>query len=82
MTAEGRHEAILWGEGISYPTPIVRHAMIEDGFLLEDAFDRDTARMDDAHWARQAARFPVSPQGFINWWVSRRWLRPRDITKE
>jgi hypothetical protein len=37
--------------------------------------------MDDAYWLRFSRR-PVTPQGFINWWIARRWVIPRDITKE
>lgn len=73
---------MLWGEGATVLTPIAGHLMIEDGFLEEAFLDQDMSYRDDAHWARHAARFPVSPQGFLNWWVSRRWIRPRDITKE
>lgn len=67
--------------GVSYPAP-ARVILVEDGFLVEQALEDDVARMDDAFWARFAKRLWVSPQGFLNWWISRRWLRPRDVTKE
>ncbi len=54
--------------------------MIEDGFLLEEALDADVARYDDAYWARVARR-PTSPQRFLNWWIARRWVMPRDIRR-
>lgn len=82
MTAEGRHEALLWGEGVSYPAPVLGHILAEDGDLVGQALEDGVARRDDAFWARFAARFPVTPQGFLNWWVARRGIRPRDITKE
>lgn len=81
MTSEGRHEALLWGESVSYPTPVIGHVMIEDGFLLEAALDENISRADDAFWHRFAWRRAFSWQGFINWWVARRWLEPRDITR-
>lgn len=72
----------LAGDGAKLLTPIAGHLLIEDGFLEEAFLDNDTARYDDAYWARVAGRFPAAPQTLINWWIARRWVRPRDITKE
>jgi hypothetical protein len=53
--------------------------MIEDGYLV-DSWAEDTARMDDAYWSR-AARQPLSPQRFMDWWIARRWVMPRDVRR-
>lgn len=39
------------------------------------------AHMATAYW-RAALKRPFSWQGFTNWWVSRRWVIPRDPRKE
>lgn len=62
------------------PVPVSRVILIEDGFLLEDALDSDTARMDDAYWSR-AARHLLTPQRFMDWWIARRWVMPRDVRR-
>lgn len=83
--AERRHERLLWGEpvdGVAYPTPVIAVVTADYDGGVQQALDDSVAHADDAFWARVVRRFPVTPQGFINWWVARRWLRPRDITKE
>lgn len=79
--AEQRHERLLW-EPVSYPTPVLILIDAEHPAHIESAIAEQQARRDDAFWARFVKRFPVTPQGFLNWWVARRWVRPRDITKE
>lgn len=85
MTAEGRHAAALWGEAVSYPAPVLG-VIYTDLELDASEYERNLgevrAKLDDAFWARFVRRAPVTPQGFLNWWVARRWLRPRDITRE
>lgn len=71
-----------WRGPVSYPAPVIGHFLVEDGFLVEPALEEDTARMDDARWARAARRLWVTPQQFLLWWIARRWVRPRDIRKE
>lgn len=61
--------------------PVASVLLIEDGFLEGAHIEEHTARLDDAHWARFVRRMP-SPQDFLNWWIARRWVKPRDITKE
>lgn len=39
-----------------------------------------SARSADAHWSWYV-RQPFSWQRYVNWWVSRRWLIPRDIRR-
>lgn len=46
-------------------------------FLLDEA----TARADDALWMRYV-KGQFSWQRFINWWVSRRWVMPRDVRRQ
>lgn len=38
------------------------------------------SRWDDAMWSRML-RQPFSWQLFLNWWVARRWLIPRDVRR-
>ena len=47
---------------------------------FEDAINDSIARQQDAYWARYA-RGPYTPQRFLNWWVARRWIIPRDIRR-
>ena len=47
---------------------------------FEAALADSQARQQDAYWARYV-RGPYSPQRFINWWVARRWIIPRDIRR-
>jgi hypothetical protein len=49
----------------------------DESTLFTDA----QALMDDAHWARFAKRLWVTPQAFLNWWVARRFVVPRDIRR-
>lgn len=44
-------------------------------------FDRTTAFMDDIYWARQVYAKPFTWQRYLNWWVARRWLIPRDVRR-
>lgn len=39
------------------------------------------ARWDDGFWSRVAFRMPFSWQWFLNWWVSRRYVEPRDVRR-
>lgn len=82
--AEARHERFLWGEpmeGVSFGTPVIAVVSTDFDELVPKSLDESTARKDDAFWA-QHMRLPFSWQRFLNWWVARRWVRPRDITKE
>ena len=45
-----------------------------------EAFSDSRARQEDAWWA-QYVRRPYTPQRFINWWIARRWIIPRDIRR-
>ncbi len=47
---------------------------------FSEAIDDSRARQEDAWWARYIRR-PYSPQQFINWWIARRWIIPRDIRR-
>jgi hypothetical protein len=73
----------LWGHRISEPTPVI--AVITEEFGDRDTFAEalreDRARRDDAYW-NLFVRQPFTWQRFLNWWVARRWVRPRDIRKD
>ena len=45
-----------------------------------EAAELDYARWDDGYWAR-VLRLPFTWQTFLNWWVSRRYVVPRDPQK-
>jgi hypothetical protein len=52
----------------------------DDGDDFGEAIDDSRARQDDAWWARYI-RLPYTPQRFLNWWIARRWVIPRDIRR-
>lgn len=79
--AEVRHERLLWGEPLSQPVPVEAVIAVEHPAFEQRAVDDFTAKRDDAFWAMQL-KLPFTWQRFLNWWVARRWVRPRDITKE
>ena len=79
--AEERHEGLLWEGPISYPAPVLAHTLVEDGFMMELGLDDSAARADDAFWARVVRRWH-GWQAVTDWWVARRWVKPRDITRE
>jgi hypothetical protein len=47
---------------------------------FEGALADGLSRYDDRAWSWYITR-PFTWQQFTNWWVSRRWVRPRDIRK-
>lgn len=53
---------------------------VTDDADLQVALDDSRARQDDAWWAAYV-RAPYTPQRFLNWWVARRWVVPRDIRR-
>lgn len=60
--------------------PVYGVSWDESEFGVAEAMHEAQARMDDAYWAR-FIRGPFSWSRFTTWWVARRWVRPRDITK-
>ena len=65
---------------MTFPTPVA-YVLMDDGFLVEeDIIAEGTARSDDAYWLRFVRR-PVTPQRFVDWWVARRFVVPRDVRK-
>lgn len=69
---------------VRHPVPVV--AVLYTDLELSTAaytaqLDRMTARWDDVFWSRYTRR-PFTWQRFLNWWVARRWVVPRDIRKE
>lgn len=51
-----------------------------DGSVGE-ALDDWQSRMDDRRWSWHAFRAPFTWQRFVDWWVARRWVIPRDHTR-
>lgn len=51
----------------------------------EEDFARElgdsVARRDDAYWSFVSHRRRFSWPAFYRWWVARRWVMPRDVTK-
>lgn len=66
--------------GFASLTPVIAVISSETGDL-EHALDDSRARQDDAYWL-QIAHGPFAWQTFLNWWVARRWIMPRDVTKQ
>lgn len=44
-------------------------------------FDESLARQDDVYWAWAALRARFTWQLFLNWWVARRYVAPRDVRR-
>lgn len=59
----------------------VSFAVTSDDGDFQRALDDSRSRQDDAWWAAYI-RAPFTPQRYLNWWVARRWVIPRDIRKE
>lgn len=43
--------------------------------------EESVARQDDVFWQQFSRRWS-GWQGYLNWWVARRWIIPRDRKKE
>ena len=74
----------LWGmpTGVSHLVPVagVFYAEREEDTI--PSADDNLARLDDAYWSSQVRATPFTWQAFTDWWIARRWIIPRDITKE
>lgn len=62
------------------PAPVLGVIYAEHDELVEESLDDSEARWQDAFWAREIRR-PFTWQRWLNWWIARRWLVPRDIRK-
>ena len=51
-----------------------------DATDFQTAFDKSISKQQDAFWAWYIKQ-PYTPQRFLNWWVARRWIIPRDIRR-
>lgn len=49
----------------------------DDDYVLD--WDESLALQDDAFWSYMAVMAPFSWQLFLNWWVARRYVQPRDV---
>ncbi len=67
-------------QGLFRLSEVIAVTHIEDGDDFGMALETSRARQDDAWWARYV-RGPYTPQRFMNWWVARRWIVPRDIQR-
>jgi hypothetical protein len=63
-------------EGLFRLASVAYAVTSEDPFYTEALYE-SRARQDDAYWAAYV-RQPVTPQRYLNWWVARRWIIPRD----
>lgn len=66
--------------GLFRMTPVLAVLHLDDDDL-QRGLDESRARLDDAYWAAFVRR-PFTWQRFLTWWVARRWIRPRDVTRE
>lgn len=51
----------------------------EDGSPID--FEESTATRDDGFWSYIAFAAPFSWQWFLNWWIARRFVVPRDVRR-
>lgn len=51
----------------------------EDDSALD--WDESTAMLDDGFWSYVAFAAPFRWQWFLNWWVARRYVVPRDPSR-
>ena len=59
-------------------------AVVSPEWAEDDAeidFDASVAQYDDAYWSYVALMAPFSWQLFLNWWVARRYVQPRDVRR-
>jgi hypothetical protein len=52
----------------------------EDPDDVVPALGRAQALIDDRYWSRHVT-LPFTWQRFMDWWVSRRWVVPRDVRR-
>jgi len=62
-------------------TPVNFVTMPEDTDGMIASMEDSISRMDDAYWSRLVYR-GFSWQRFLDWWIARRWIIPRDIRRE
>ncbi len=55
-------------------------AITTEGEALEEGIDDATSRFDDLDWSYYVTR-PFTWSRFMNWWVVRRWIEPRDVRR-
>ena len=60
--------------------PVAYVIFPEEDWEVEESLDDSVARLDDAFWAKFVYR-GFTWQRFIDWWIARRWIVPRDIRK-
>lgn len=60
--------------------PVLRVTFPETDADFGPGLADSLARRDDADWAWLVAQ-PYTPQRFLNWWVARRWVVPRDVRR-
>lgn len=65
--------------GTRQPVPVI--AVVMDDRPLPVHLRETLARRDDAFWAAYVRR-PFTWQRYLNWWVARRWVIPRDIRRQ
>lgn len=67
-------------QGLTRLARVIAVTHDEDGDDFEASVEDSRAHQDDAWWARYV-RGAYSPQRFLNWWIARRWVVPRDIRR-
>jgi hypothetical protein len=66
--------------GAFYPARVSRFISVEDEAAIEAALDDDLAWSDDAYWRRFVDR-RFTWERYMTWWVARRFVVPRDVTR-
>lgn len=60
--------------------PVAMVLQLESLDREADDIDEAVTRLDDGYWLR-FVEAPFSWRRFLQWWVARRWVEPRDIRK-
>jgi hypothetical protein len=58
----------------------VLYALTDETDDLAAGVERSVSRSDDLFWSRFVTRSFTWPR-FLEWWVHRRWVQPRDVRK-
>lgn len=67
--------------GVSHLIPVDTVILAEDVRDVPAEVERSISEQDDRYWSAVIMRRPFSWQGFLEWWIARRWLEPRDVTR-
>lgn len=82
-SASARDQAVpvVSPQGYGVPTfGRINAVILDEAKDLGEGIDESDSRWDDLVWGR-VVMLPFTWQWFTNWWVSRRWVMPRDVRR-